>query len=306
MMGTVPIFFQEMNPLRYIFLWNNNRILRDILAPYVRQQLNDPDTAGVPKTVNSLAIKAYLAETVKSKEADEVFLDNALAHLKIFLLAGHDTTATALCWLYYCLHRNPKSIAKVRAELDRVFGTNVHLAADQIKEEPALLNRLPYISASIKETLRLYPPASSVRAGSPDFFLVHPETNQKYPTDGFMLLSSSHAVHRNEQYWSQPDDFIPERWISENGEPVNPVANKSAYRPFELGPRNCIGQELAQTELRLILALTVREFDILPQYSKGDAKVFGEPLYQANLPGEITAHVSGGMPVKVQLRPAFA
>jgi cytochrome P450 len=280
--------------------------LRDVITPYIRKQLSDPDTAGGPKTVNSLAIQAYLAETVKSKEADDAFVENALAHLKIFLLAGHDTTGTTLCWVYYRLHRNPRVAQKVRAELNSVFGTKVSLTADQIREDPSLLNRLTYTSAVLKETLRMYPPVASVRGGSPDFFLIHPETHQKYPTDGFMMLSSSHSVHRNEDYWPQPDEFIPERWISENGDPVNPVSNKSAYRPFELGPRNCIGQELALTELRLILALTVREFNILPQYSKKDDKIFGEPIYQADLPGEITAHITGGMPVKVQLTAAFA
>lgn len=306
--GKISSLLQPYNPLRSLNMWNNNRVMRNCLEPKIRQQLTDPDdTTGVPKTINNLGIKAYLAETAKSKQADDVFLNNAIAHLKIFLLAGHDTTGTTLCWAYYSLHRFPGTMKKLREELDEVFGTTARLTADMITEDPSLLNRLTYTSAVIKETLRLYPPVGSIRAGAPDIHLIHPDTNKRYPTDGFMLLSSSHALHRDEAYYPNPDKFIPERWLSPSGaEPISATKDKNAFRPFELGPRNCIGQELAQTELRLILALTVREFDIVPQYEKkGAVTLFGEPIWQADLPGEITAHVKGGMPVRVMLRDAF-
>jgi cytochrome P450 len=78
--------------------------------------------------------------------------------------------------------------------------------------------------------------------------------------------------------------------------------SKNAFRPFELGSHNCIGQELAMTELRVILALTVQDMDIVPMYPADGPRLFGALVYQGTMVEEVTAHPKHGMPVKVLLR----
>ncbi|PTD11920.1 hypothetical protein HYE67_010197 [Fusarium culmorum] len=89
--------------------------------------------------------------------------------------------------------------------------------------------------------------------------------------------------------------LMPERWLEQD-------FHRTAYRPFELGPRGCIGQELALTELRLLLAIAVRDLEIVPAYEDGADKLYGYRAFQAHMPGELTAHPSKGMPVRVRLR----
>jgi cytochrome P450 len=76
-------------------------------------------------------------------------------------------------------------------------------------------------------------------------------------------------MHRSAKYWLRPDEFLPERWIVPVGHELYP--RHSAWRPFELGPRNYIGQALVMIELRVILACLTREFDLEPAYAEWDA-----------------------------------
>jgi hypothetical protein len=89
-----------------------------------------------------------------------------------------------------------------------------------------------------------------------------------YDINGFMLLVSSHSMHRNPDYFPLPDKFIPERWIpgSDNFHEIR----KDAYRPFEKGPLDCIGQQLALLEMKIILAMTLRDFDFEEDYETWD------------------------------------
>ncbi|KAF4343857.1 verA monooxygenase [Fusarium beomiforme] len=295
MIGSPVKFIQKFNPLRTFVTWNNNRIMNNEVFPHIYRQLKETDTPSMAKTINSLAIQAYRKEVLEQgRVSDKKFLSDAVAHLKIFMLAGHDTTSTVLCYIYYHIHRSPSVLAALRAEHDAVLGEDPARSSAVISSNPAILNQLPYTSAVIKETLRTQPPVGSVRSGSPRLLLTHPDTGQKYPTAGYMLLSAIHALHRNPDYWSNPHKFDPQRWLTKDSVPV-----KNSFRPFELGPRNCIGQELVQVELKTILAMTVREFDLTPIYD--NTEVFGEPGYMADLPGEITSHPRDGMPVRVVL-----
>ena len=279
-------------------MWKHNRTIRNYLVPHIKQAMAEGGSAEGPKTIVKLAAKTYVEESGSSKSAtDAKFIDMTVNQLKMFIFAGHDTTATALCYCYHLLHTHPKSLAAVRAELDEVLGSDVSQAEAVICESPHLLNALPYMQAVIKETLRLFPPVGGIRQGSKDFILTHRETGQRIPTEGWMLFANSTASHRWEPNCPDPDTFKPERWMASEA-----PMKKNAYRPFELGARNCIGQELAQVELRAILALTLRDFDLESTYDPDGPRVWGELAYQKMVPGDLTGKPIHGMPIRVRSR----
>lgn len=291
--------------------------MKNYLAPIIEEGIAgfDNGEATGAKTINHLAIKAYRSEVQQQqqqqpakdmvlkdayKHVDPDFMDIAIAQLKIFIFAGHDTTASTLSFIYSRLSQSPTILAKVRAEHDTVLGSDPTQALVLLTEDPNLLNQMPYTHAVMKEVLRLYPPGATARRGSPNMILTHPVTGQQYPTDGFLVWSASSLMHRHPDYWERPDEFLPERFLAKEGEPLYP--RKNAFRPFELGPRNCIGQELAQLELRAVLAMTLRELDFEPAYEENAPQALGEKAYQVMDVGDITGHVKDGFPVRVKVR----
>ncbi|KAI8629206.1 cytochrome P450 [Xylariaceae sp. FL1651] len=291
--------FKELSPVRPIKHWLYNRRIRNELMPHIQNTLEHLDDEG-PKTVLALALKSYMKDHPNEKTIPTAFLEKVVTHIKVFMFAGHDTTASTLAYILYCLEKNPETLAKARAELDELLGTDVSQAGARISEDPTVLNRMSYIIACIKESLRLFPPVGGTARESPEgHFLVHPETGKRYPTHGFMLHSSVSTLHRDPQYWPQVDKFLPERWlVRDTNDPL--YVGKNMWRPFEIGPRTCIGQELTNFELRLIVALTIRDFDFIEQYSENAPTLFGDKAYQSwDNDLTATAHCKDWLPVKV-------
>ncbi|KAJ0163511.1 putative sterigmatocystin biosynthesismonooxygenase [Colletotrichum tanaceti] len=183
-------------------------------------------------------------------------------NLRSFLFAGHDTTSILLQWAIYELSRSPRQLRSLRAELEELFGSDTDPAAtrEKLLRQPDVLNQMPYTAAVIKETLRLYPPAGSVRMSPPgtDFRLRLP--NGEYiATDGVVMAISPGQLQRDPSvYGETAHDFLPERWLGDaSGIPAG------AWRPFERGPRNCIGQELANIEAKIVLACVARRYSFV-------------------------------------------
>lgn len=292
-----------LNPVRYVKLWIYRRRFRKLLLPYITQAVSEYDDASPKsKTILKLALKEEFGAR-KTIDISSDFIERTVGHFWIFLFAGHDTTAITLAFAYYMLSRNPDKAAILRAEHDHVLGTDPSLAAEHFKANPALVNQLPYTVAVFKETLRLWAPVSGgVRDSTPGHFVVHPDTGERFPTHGWMINNAGAILHRLEEFWPQPNDFLPERWLVTD--PENPLhPRKGTFRPFESGARNCIGQELVSIEIRLALALTVREFDVDNQYSENGPTFLGEKAYSTEMPENVaTAHALDQMPVIVKSR----
>ncbi|KAI1822543.1 vera protein [Xylaria intraflava] len=288
----------------------NNNIIKDFVMPQIQSKLETDSNDSQVKTIVDLAIK-YVDKDGPNASRDKPnaeFVERLLANLKAFLFAGHDTTASTICFMTKLLQDHPECMAKVRAEHDAVLGPDPVKAADVLRESPHLLYSLPYTLGVIKETLRLNPLAATLREAPPGFYLTAPGSSIRYPMEGWGAWLSAPGVARNPSYWPRPDEFIPERWTVSDGDPLHPV-NNNAWAPFSIGPRNCIGMELALIELRIVLALTARRFDIEEAWDEWDAqrgskatpndKIDGQRLYQV---GNGTVHPKDGMPVHVKLR----
>ncbi|KAH8892801.1 cytochrome P450 [Thozetella sp. PMI_491] len=261
--------------------------------------------------------KSVLSISMQGEELSDDMVKATSDQLKTFLFAGHDTTSVLICWVIYELSRNPHALGAVRAELDRLFGPD-DVRPDAVRDRllspkgDDLVHQMTYTSAVIKETLRLHPPASSVRFAPPGSgFTVTAPSGQQYFLDGLIIYICASIIHRDPAvYGSTVDDFLPERWLEEDSASSVPV---SAWRPFERGPRNCIGQELATIEVRVVVALVARRYVFtkvgLGEVSLDDA---GQPIpmpnkkcYQVNselyTTRQVTAKPVDGMMMKVAM-----
>lgn len=305
--------FVRFNPLRPILQWYYIRRMDS----FISRQLEDryvarKDSAhsakmrdGGYRTVMDLALDEYLRQHTRSStysSLDPEFKRWAISQMKVFILAGHDNTSSTICYTLLCLSRNPSALQRIQAEHSEVFGSSLEETKATIAADPHALNRLPFTLAVIKETLRMFPLSSAAREGEPGYYLSY--QGRHYPTEGCTIWAPHEAMHHEPLYWPRVDQFLPERWLVPEGDPLRPI--KGAWRPFELGPRNCIGQELALLELKLVMVMTLREFDIRPSYDEWDRAqgrkrsktVNGERAYQV-LKG--TTRPADGFPCRVSV-----
>ncbi|MCB8943087.1 MAG: cytochrome P450 [Ardenticatenaceae bacterium] len=159
--------------------------------------------------------------------------------------AGHETTANVMTWMWYLLSQHPEVEAKLHAELDHILAGRVPTLAD--------LPSLPYSLMVIKETMRLYPPAwiLSGRIAVEDV-----EIGNYLIPQGSRIFISPYAMHRQPQYFPQPEQFNPDRWLPEN----EAALPKYAYIPFGGGARVCIGNSFAMMEAHLLLAAIAQQY----------------------------------------------
>ncbi len=181
---------------------------------------------------------ALAARDERGKAFDDEALGDELATL---LLAGHETTASALTWAWYLLSRHPAAAARLREELSEVCGDR--------DPEPADVADLRYAGAVVSETLRLYPPASAFgrRALEPC------ELGGYEIPAGASVVIAPYAIHRNARYFPEPERFRPERWFGA-------APPEFAYVPFGGGARRCIGDAFARMEAVLALATLAHRY----------------------------------------------
>ena len=162
-----------------------------------------------------------------------------------FLLAGHETTASALTWTVALLSEHPSVRADVADELAATLGGRAAEHSD--------LDRLPLLSAVVSEALRLYPPAWMLerRAAVADVI-----GGFSVPA-GSTIIVSPYLTHRHPDFWPEPERFLPGRWLDAS----RPV-RRTAYLPFGAGPRQCIGGAFALMEAKLVLATLLQQVEL--------------------------------------------
>lgn len=207
-----------------------------------------------------------------ARMTDQQLRDEALT----LFLAGHETTANALCWTWHLLMQSPGAVAALEEEVDEVLGDRLPRFED--------LPRLRYTEQVVKESMRLYPPVWAVGR----------EVVEDFTAGGFRIPAGAQIVisqwilHRDRRWFDAPEEFRPERWAEGLAERLP----KYAYIPFSAGPRNCIGSSFAMMEAMVILAVMVSRAR-LQRAGHGETTAFPS----------ITLRPSGNVQVTVSRRP---
>nr|BFD94467.1 cytochrome P450 [Kitasatospora sp. Xyl93] len=164
----------------------------------------------------------------------------------VFLLAGHETTATALAFALHLLALHPEQRRLAREEARTVLAGRAPTAAD--------LDALPYITRVLKEAMRLYPSAA----------LGGRRAVAETVIDGYVIPAGAQVVvaplvtHRHPDHWVDPERFDPDRFLPE----AERARHRYAWFPFGGGPRACIGQHFSMLEAVLALGVLLRDFDV--------------------------------------------
>lgn len=172
-----------------------------------------------------------------------------VANSVLFILAGFDTTATTLSFVAFFLAKYPEVQEKLRKELRELIQEHSEINYRGIMEAK-------YLDACLSETLRMCSPAHfAERQCTKEYKL--PGTDVVIPPK--MVVSVPiHSIHHDERYWSDPEEFRPERFLPENKDEIK----SGTYLPFGLGPRNCIGMRFAQMESKVMIAKLLLNFEL--------------------------------------------
>ncbi|KAI8930429.1 hypothetical protein NX059_012380 [Plenodomus lindquistii] len=168
-----------------------------------------------------------------------------------FMVAGTETTATLLSGLTYLLLKNPTTMQKLSLEIRGAFADSSDMSMEAIAA-------LPYLAACLKEALRLYPP---LPVGLPHFTPANGSTIcGRFVPPNTIVGAPQYSMNRDPQNFREPNAFVPERWLGDDK-----FANdrRHAMQPFSVGSRNCLGQNMALHEIRLIISKVIFNFDML-------------------------------------------
>jgi cytochrome P450 len=186
-----------------------------------------------------------------SKDGQPEFSDTSLRdQISTLFFAGHETSATAMCWIHYLLFRHQAVRKALQLEVDDVLGTRMATAAE--------LRELQYVSQVIDESMRLYSPIHSISRVA----MENDTVGGYHIPAGTTVVMSMFATHRLPQYWPDPEKFDPARF-----EPAQVAArSRFAYFPFAAGHRNCVGAAQALVELKLVVARIAQRYtlDVVP------------------------------------------
>jgi cytochrome P450 len=181
----------------------------------------------------------------RDRETDQPMADKELIdEVLTLIVAGHETTAAALTWTWYLVGTHGEAAERLQAEADAMNPTG-NLGLDAAES-------LSFTHQVVQESLRLYPPGwllsrRAIEADELGGFPIAPRTD---------VLISPYMLHRHPQYWNEPEEFVPERFAGPDAE----ERHRFAYIPFAVGPRHCIGENIAMFEMLVHMHAMTRRF----------------------------------------------
>mmetsp|Transcript_24779 Transcript_24779/g.58792 ORF Transcript_24779/g.58792 Transcript_24779/m.58792 type:complete len:768 (-) Transcript_24779:277-2580(-) len=263
-------------------------------------------------------------------------LDEAIT----LLFAGQDTSAATLSWTLHLLSLHSKIQQRLADEVigvieeAQVSSNHTDDLRENLKKKPvtitrSMINKMVFLDAVIKESMRLYPVAPFVvRRFQHDIIVPVEEQEQEQRTSIKSSASGKHddscqnqdskdvvlpegsvaclwiyGMHRNGALWDRPDDFVPDRWIDPELKDIGPMMG--AYMPFAAGPRNCVGQPLAHIILRTLLAHLIYSYQFIDERlgsNNGDDDDDKSRLLRKDMQAGFTVLPSGGVFLEIQDR----
>jgi enediyne biosynthesis protein E7 len=224
----LPIWFPSPNNLR---ARRALRRLEGVTDSLIRQHNQSASGESEP----------LLARLLSYSEAEKHLVRDEVMTL---LLAGHETTAATLTWVWHLLSQHPEIANRLYQELEEVLGGRCPTLAD--------LPQLNYTRMVLDETLRLYPPVWML----PRRAIADDQINGHAIPSGADVLLCLFTLHRHPDFWDNPEQFDPERFSAGQAAGRAPFA----YLPFGTGPRTCLGKRFGLTEIMLVLAVLASRF----------------------------------------------
>ncbi len=176
----------------------------------------------------------------EGRSMSDAQLRNEVATL---FIAGYDTVSTGLTWTWHLLSEHPRALARLEEEIETALGKRTPTFAD--------LGALPYTRNVLRESLRVRPPVGMV----PRTLKADDELDGHLLREGTTVWLYIYGVHHHVDFWDAPEDFVPERFESDQ-------KHRFAYLPFIVGPRQCIGNEFAMMEMALALVMTIQRYEV--------------------------------------------
>jgi cytochrome P450 len=216
-----------------------------------------------------------VATLLKNAAEGGMTLEEVYDEVLTFLVVGTDTTTSALSWALYCYTMHDEERKRLEEEVDTVLNGRVPTPED--------LPSLPYLKMFIQEVLRLYPPVWILTRDP----IVDDEIAGYHIPAGSTVMTCPFLVHRNPEFWENPEAFIPERFLPEH----EATRHRYAYIPFGAGQHQCIGMHSSLQQIQITLAMIIQKFKV-------DLAPSGTVIPTAGL----TMHPSGGVRVKLTPR----
>lgn len=222
------------------------KVLDTIVFDVIQQRRQKPGE-GQPDLLD-LLIQARYEDTGEGM-GDQQIRDEVMS----LLIAGHETTANTLSWLWYLLGQHPDVVGQIEAELAEVLNGRLPTVTD--------FSNLEYCNKVIKEAMRLYPSAWSISRRA----LADDEMGGYHVPAGAVVAVSPYTIHRHIAFWPEPEKFDPERFTPEQ----EAGRHRYAYIPFGAGARKCIGDQFALMESIIILPMMLQRFrlNLVPDHA---------------------------------------
>eukprot|EP00644_Phytophthora_capsici_P017814 jgi/Phyca11/21549/fgenesh1_pg.PHYCAscaffold_100_\ len=258
------------------------KIVHNLVMEIMKKSIADKNSSTSSKMEKDLI--TLFMETMDSS-ADVMEVRDAVMN---FFLAGKDTTSFSMSWMIVNMNRYPRVLDKIRAEIN----ANLPELVTGELEAPTMadLQKLPYLEAAMRESLRLY------------MATVHRAPNQSVTLDGGLhvpfgthVIVPTYAMGRMPTVWGEDaGEYRPERWIDENGNVIKVSPFK--FFSFLAGPHQCLGMRFALLEMLTVMAVLFSRFDI---------KTVEDP-FQITYDFSVTLPVKGPLMANIHDRSSWA
>ncbi|KAG9411318.1 hypothetical protein AC1031_016958 [Aphanomyces cochlioides] len=273
--------------------WPLPRLVNERKAKRMLYQTVDDVIAAKLKSKRDVNRPVDLVDLMLDENAHaehKVTAEEARTHVMTFMLAGHETTSTTLSWVFTLFAQHPHIEALAREEARAVTANGETIGWNTLGD-------IKYITACIQEALRLYPSVAALapRVAEQDDYLPRSDGKPVFIPKGTVIAINTAAMHRNPQYWSQPDVYLPERFVEGTDAFLadkamrNGQGNTYYYMPFSVGAKNCIGMRFAMAELQVVVATLLLQYSFrLTDQANVNPKMVGVSIKPVHL--DMTVH----------------